>query len=248
MASFSTTLSTNSRWIVDKKWTESKVSNDMMVILDNCIIISKTSWCSSNFIDNGFFKDKYFDPQIWIKVLTKMASIFNGSTSVVGMSLRNDLIGRKQSVKDRTSMYMQQGAEAVHAANPNFLVLLSRLNFDVDLSFLAKQPINLKFTGKLVYEENGNPNQVSGNIVNNCMRRARFLLEQGVALLGINVNGNRYFNCMMGVAAKLDLDWALWTLLQASKKTSKIEEVASIVKCDIILRPSLLLCIFFIFE
>ncbi|KAI3991836.1 hypothetical protein MKX01_012781 [Papaver californicum] len=207
-------------------------ANDVMVILDNHI--SKPGWCCSNFDDNGFFGDKYFDPQLWIKGLTKMASIFNGSTSVVGMSLRNELRGRKQNVKDWYK-YMQQGAEAVHAANPNILVLLSGLNFDAELSFLAKQPVNLTFTGKLVYEvhwyaftnshdwENGNPNQVCGNVVNSFMRRAGFLLEQGVAPLflsefgidqiGINVNDNRYFNCMMGVAAELDLDWALWTLV-----------------------------------
>ncbi|KAI3904769.1 hypothetical protein MKW98_020508 [Papaver atlanticum] len=206
--------------------------NDVMVILDNHI--SKPGWCCSNFDDNGFFGDKYFDPQLWIKGLTKMASIFNGSTSVVGMSLRNELRGRKQNVKDWYT-YMQQGAEAVHAANPNILVMLSGLNFDADLSFLAKQPVNLTFTGKLVHEvhlyaftnshdwENGNVNQVCGNVMNGWMRRAGFLLEQGVAPLflsefgidqrGTNVNDNRYFNCMMGVAAELDLDWALWSLV-----------------------------------
>ncbi|RWR92632.1 Cellulase protein [Cinnamomum micranthum f. kanehirae] len=29
---------------------------------------------------------------------------------------------------------------------------------------------------------------------------------------GINVNDNRFLNCFYGIAAKLDLDWALWTL------------------------------------
>ncbi|XP_026450237.1 glycosyl hydrolase 5 family protein-like [Papaver somniferum] len=202
--------------------------NDVMVILDNHL--SKPGWCCSNFDDNGFFGDKYFHPQLWIKGLTKMASIFNGSTSVVGMSLRNELRGPKQNVNNWYK-YMQQGAEAVHAANPNILVILSGLNFDADLSFLAKQPVNLTFTGKLVCEvhlyaftnshdwENGNVNQVCGNVMNNWMRRAGFLLEQGVAPLflsefgmdqrGTDVNDNRYFNCMMGVAAELDLDWAL---------------------------------------
>ncbi|KAI3945642.1 hypothetical protein MKW92_016760 [Papaver armeniacum] len=206
--------------------------NGVMVILDNHI--SKPGWCCSNSDGNGFFGDKYFDPQIWIKGLTKMASIFNGSTSVVGMSLRNELRGRKQNVKDWYK-YMQQGAEAVHAANPNILVILSGLNFDAELSFLAKQPVNLTFTGKLVYEvhwyaftnsdqwTNGNPNHACGILVNSLMRRTGFLLEQGVAPLflsefgidqrGTNVNDNRYINCMMGVAAELDLDWAQWPLV-----------------------------------
>ncbi|KAI3930034.1 hypothetical protein MKW98_029080 [Papaver atlanticum] len=206
--------------------------NSVMVILDNHI--SKPGWCCSNSDGNGFFGDRYFDPQIWIKGLTKMASIFNGSTSVVCMSLRNELRGRKQNVKDWYK-YMQQGAEAVHAANPNILVILSGLNFDAELSFLAKQPVNLTFTGKLVYEvhwyaftnshlwKNNNPNYACGSVVHSLMRRTGFLLEQGVAPLflseygmdqrGTNVNDNRYISCMMGVAAELDLDWAQWTLV-----------------------------------
>ncbi|CAL5332866.1 unnamed protein product [Camellia sinensis] len=53
------------------------------------------------------------------------------------------------------------------------------------------------------------------------MRKAGFVLDQGyplfmsefgVDLRGTNDNDNRYLNCFVGVAAELDLDWALWTL------------------------------------
>ncbi|MCE0481306.1 hypothetical protein HAX54_038961 [Datura stramonium] len=47
---------------------------------------------------------------------------------------------------------MQKGAEAVHAANPDVLVILSGLNFDKDLSFLRREPPSLTFSGKLVFE------------------------------------------------------------------------------------------------
>ena len=47
---------------------------------------------------------------------------------------------------------MQKGAEAVHSANSDFLVILSGLSYDKDLSFLRNQQVNLTFTGKLVYE------------------------------------------------------------------------------------------------
>lgn len=128
---------------------------------------------------------------------------------------------------------MQKGAEAVHAANADVLVILSGLNYGRDLSFLHNQPVDLTFTGKLVYEthwygfsdgmawESGNPNQVCGRVVDNMMRLSGFLLEQGwplflgefgIDLTGTNVNDNRYINCFSGVAAELDLDWALWTL------------------------------------
>lgn len=129
---------------------------------------------------------------------------------------------------------MQLGAEAVHAANPDVLVILSGLSYDKDLSFIRNQPVKLTFTGKLVFEvhwygfsdgqawANGNPNQVCGTVVDNMMRLSGFLLEKGwplfvsefgVDMRGINVNDNRYLNCFFGVAAELDLDWALWTLV-----------------------------------
>ena len=129
---------------------------------------------------------------------------------------------------------MQRGAEEVHSANPDVIVILSGLNFDQDLSFLQNNPVNLTFSGKLVYEihwygfsdgkswETGNPNQVCGRVVDNMMRQSGFLLGQGLPLFvsefgvdqrGTSVNDNRYLNCFLATAAELDLDWALWTLV-----------------------------------
>lgn len=129
---------------------------------------------------------------------------------------------------------MQKGAEAVHAANPNLLIILSGLNYDIDLSFIRNQPVKLSFTNKLVFEVHwysftdgqawidGNPNEVCGNIVNNVMKRTGYLSDQGWPLLvsefgidlrGENANDNRYFNCFSGWAAEHDLDSAYWTLV-----------------------------------
>ncbi|XP_060208312.1 glycosyl hydrolase 5 family protein-like [Lycium barbarum] len=206
-------------------------NNNVMVILDNHI--SKPGWCCSNFDGNGFFGDQYFNPDLWVQGLTKVATTFKNVTNVVGMSLRNELRGPRQNVID-WYRYMQKGAEAVHAANPDVLVILSGLYYDKDLSFLRQRPINLTFSGKLVFEihrysftdskawETGNPNQVCGQILNDIMSRGGFLLGQGYPLFvsefgvdqrGTNVNDNRYFNCFMGLAAELDFDWALWTLV-----------------------------------
>ncbi|XP_059445883.1 glycosyl hydrolase 5 family protein-like [Corylus avellana] len=206
-------------------------ANNVMVILDNHI--SKPGWCCSSSDGNGFFGDQYFNPDLWIQGLTRMATIFNGVPNVIGMSLRNELRGPRQNVKD-WYRYMQGGAEAVHSANPDVLVILSGLGFDKDLSFIRNQPVNLTFTGKLVYEmhwygfsdgkswESGNPNQVCGRVVNNMMRLSGYLLDQGwplfvsefgMDLRGNNVNDNRFMDCFLGWAAELDLDFALWTLV-----------------------------------
>ncbi|XP_043723236.1 glycosyl hydrolase 5 family protein-like [Telopea speciosissima] len=205
--------------------------NNVMVVLDNHL--SKPGWCCSNWDGNGFFGDRYFNPKIWLKGLTAIATMFNGTTNVVGMSLRNELRGPKQNAKD-WYRYMQQGAEVVHKANPDVLVILSGLSFDRDFSFLAKKPVKLSFSGKLVFEVHwyafsdgdiwakGNPNQVCGRVVDDLMKKVGFLLKQGWPLFvsewgvdqrGTNVNDNRYLNCFFGVAAEYDWDWALWTFV-----------------------------------
>lgn len=70
----------------------------VMVILDNHL--SKPGWCCSSNDGNGFFGDQYFNPDLWIKGLTKMASMFKGNKNVVAMSLRNELRGPRQNVND----------------------------------------------------------------------------------------------------------------------------------------------------
>ncbi|KAK7356928.1 hypothetical protein VNO80_16208 [Phaseolus coccineus] len=60
----------------------------------------KPGWCCGNTDGNGFFTDKFFNPDQWISGLTKMATLFKGVNTVVGMSLRNELRGPKQNVDD----------------------------------------------------------------------------------------------------------------------------------------------------
>ncbi|TKY60218.1 Endoglucanase protein [Spatholobus suberectus] len=205
--------------------------NDVMVILDNHI--TQPGWCCGNTDGNGFFGDKFLDPNVWILGLTRMATLFNGVTNVVGMSLRNELRGPKQNVND-WYRYMVKGAEAVHAANPDVLVILSGLNFDADLSFIRDRPVILTFKGKLVFEVhrygftdgqawvNGNPNEVCGKVTGNVRKTSGFLVDQGWPLFlsefggdlrGTNVNDNRYLNCFLALVAELDLEWAHWTLV-----------------------------------
>ncbi|XP_023768356.1 glycosyl hydrolase 5 family protein [Lactuca sativa] len=205
--------------------------NNIMIILDNHI--SKPGWCCNDNDGNGFFGDLYFDPEVWVKGIKRVATIFKGYTNVVGMSLRNELRGYRQNIETWYS-YMQKGAEGVHSANPNVLVILSGLSYDQDLSFLRDQHVTLSFTKKLVFEVHwygfsdgddwitGNANQVCGRITDKMTNQAGFLLDQGYPLFvsewgvdqtGTNENDNRYLNCFLGWVAEHDLDWALWTLV-----------------------------------
>ncbi|XP_010502521.1 PREDICTED: uncharacterized protein LOC104779823 [Camelina sativa] len=202
----------------------------VMVILDNHI--SQPGWCCSDNDGNGFFGDKHLNPQVWIKGLKKMASMFanNVSSNVVGMSLRNELRGPKQNTKDWYT-YMRKGAEAVHSVNPNVLVIVSGLNYATDLSFLRDRPFEVSFRRKLVFEihwygfwsswEGDNLNKICGRETEKIMKMSGFLLKKGIPLFvsefgvdqrGNNVNDNKFLSCFMALAADLDLDWALWTL------------------------------------
>ncbi|XP_006292902.2 uncharacterized protein LOC17885424 [Capsella rubella] len=212
------------------KTVVAKLGNkNVMVILDNHV--TKPGWCCGYDDGNGFFGDTYFDPATWIAGLTKIATTFKGTSNVVGMSLRNELRGARQNVDDWFK-YMQQGAEAVHKANPNALVILSGLSYDVDLSFVRSRPVNLTFTGKLVFElhrysftntntwSSKNPNEACGEILKsiedgggfNLRDFPVFLSEFGIDLRGKNVNDNRYIGCILGWAAENDVDWSIWTL------------------------------------
>ncbi|KAJ9671656.1 hypothetical protein PVL29_025388 [Vitis rotundifolia] len=180
--------------------------NNMMVILE-------THFSKPSFHGNDIFGDQYFNPDLWVKGLTRMATVFSGVPNVVGMSLRNE--------------YMQKGAEVVHSANPDILVIISGLSDGTDLSFLLNQQLELKFTGKLVLEmlwhglragrarETSNPNKVCGRVVDSIMRRGGVLLQQGWPLMFVSELGlddNRNLNFFFGLAAELDFDWALRTV------------------------------------
>lgn len=125
---------------------------------------------------------------------------------------------------------MQQGAEAVHRANPNVLVILSGFNYDTDLSFVRSRPVTLTFTRKLVFElhryswssntSSKNPNDACGEILKSIDDGGGFILrdfpvflsEFGIDLRGKNVNDNEYIGCILGWAAENDVDWSIWAL------------------------------------
>ncbi|KAK9751125.1 hypothetical protein RND81_02G244000 [Saponaria officinalis] len=202
-----------------------------MVILDNHVTVP--GWCCTKTDGNGFFGDTYFNPDLWIEGLTKMATLFKDNRNVVGMSLRNELRGPKENAND-WYRYMQQGAEAVHRANPNVLVILSGLYFDKDLSFLRTKPVTLSFKSKIVFEvhwyafsdastwKDGNPDEVCRRVVAYNMKMSGFLLDQGYPLFvsewgadlrGTDIKDNRYLNCILTWLKEHDLDWALWSLV-----------------------------------
>ncbi|KAL3635627.1 hypothetical protein CASFOL_020174 [Castilleja foliolosa] len=206
--------------------------NNLMVVLDNHV--SEPKWCCGSDDGNGFFGDPSFDPKEWLKGLEEVASAYTNNSAVVGMSLRNELRGKKQNVADWYK-YMQQGANTIHKQNPNLLVIISGLYYASNLKFLRKKQLQINVKNKTVYEAHwysfGIPsqrnwptqtNQECANITQ-AARENYLFLTQGdnpfpifLSEFGIDQSGqkeadNRYISCLFAMVAEYDLDWALWT-------------------------------------
>ncbi|KAH6825042.1 hypothetical protein C2S53_006959 [Perilla frutescens var. hirtella] len=207
--------------------------NNLMVVLDNHVSIP--GWCCGADNGNGFFGDANFNPQEWLQGLAAVARAYKANPAVVGISMRNELRGKRQNVADWYK-FMQDGANTIHRENPDFLVIVSGLSFDTNLGFLKSKPLEVNIGKKLVYEAHwytfGIPAQKwvaqTNNLCALITKRARdnylflteagnnsfplFLSEFGVNLRGVNEADKRYIGCLLAAVAETDIDWAYWTL------------------------------------
>ncbi|KAK4266799.1 hypothetical protein QN277_023673 [Acacia crassicarpa] len=208
------------------------------VLLDNHV--SEPNWCCHDDDENGFFNDRHFDPNEWVKGLTLAAQRFSGNSAVVAMSLRNELHGPRQYVAGWYT-YMSQGAKAIHKANPNVVVVVSGLNYDTELQFLKKKPLNLDLGKKLVFETHlyswsgigtlklkdiwtKQPlNRICARTIRGIDYRAGFLTlgnnsfpliftEFGFDQQGSTEADNKFLTCLQTYLVGRDMDWGLWAL------------------------------------
>lgn len=155
----------------------------------------------------------------------------------MAISLRNELRGSRQNV-DEWYRWFRRGATTVHNTNPNVLVLVSGLNYDLDFSSLKSKPLGLDDTlsNKLVYEthrysftdgrgkwESQPINQKCTSVIHDINKKVMFLTtgnhaaplfitEFGMNLMGTNRGDNIFLPCYMAHLAEMDLDWALWAI------------------------------------
>ncbi|KAK6158298.1 hypothetical protein DH2020_005612 [Rehmannia glutinosa] len=205
--------------------------NNLMVVLDNHV--SRPDWCCGDDDGNGFFGDDNFDPTEWLQGLTAVARAYKGNPAVVGMSMRNELRGKRQN-ETEWYKYMQEGATTIHKESPDFLVIISGLSYDTNLGFLRTKPLPLNLNNKLVYEAHWYTFGISAdrwtaqtnNLCAVVTKMARdnylflttgdnpfplFLSEFGIDQRGVNEAENRYITCLLAEVAEKDIDWALWT-------------------------------------
>ncbi|KAI2627818.1 glycoside hydrolase [Hypoxylon sp. NC1633] len=110
------------------------------VHLDNHI--SKAGWCCSPLDGNSWWGDEFFDLGNWTRGLSFMANRGKSWSSLLSMSLRNELRPPLSNFTLATSSYnwetwythVKEGTEAIHTANADTLIFLSGLTSDQDLS------------------------------------------------------------------------------------------------------------------
>ncbi|KAL2517218.1 Cellulase (glycosyl hydrolase family 5) protein [Abeliophyllum distichum] len=206
----------------------------VMVILDNQV--SQPMWCCSDQDGNGFFGDKFFDPTEWLQGLALVANRYKYTPSVVAMSMRNEFRGPLQN-ESVWYEYIEKGMITIHEANSNLLIIVSGLNYDLNLIFLKTRPLQLNFENKLVYEIhrysfsegqkdlwlNQPINKVCENITQEIKSKSGFLIEGnnptplfvsefGINQLGLDRADNMFLGCFLGYLAEMDLDWSVWAL------------------------------------
>ncbi|KAG0457925.1 hypothetical protein HPP92_023082 [Vanilla planifolia] len=206
----------------------------LMLVLDNHV--SRPMWCCSEDDGNGFFGDADFDMAEWIRGLQIVALRFKNTPEVVGISLRNELRGKRQS-NEIWHKNIALGCVTIHQTNPDLLVIVSGLSYDNDLSFLRRHPLRLGFSGKLVYEVHSYAftdghrqdwalkplaplcasmarefDERAGFLVRGSAGTPLFVSEFGGDQRGINRGDNRFLSCFLTLAAEMDLDWAIWAL------------------------------------
>ncbi|CAI9094204.1 OLC1v1029898C1 [Oldenlandia corymbosa var. corymbosa] len=221
-------------WDAQKAVIDALGSQGVMVILD--CHVSKPKWCCNDNDGNGFFGDQYFDPQDWLNALSTVAKRYINTPMVIGMSLRNEFRGRRQD-QNVWYTYVEQGANLIHKKNPNVLILISGLGYDIDLSFLKKKPLNLNLHNKLVYEihryafsqaqygfwSNTSINYMCQKVAQEIEAKSGFLRggrQNGAPLMltefGIDLDQNSqpdtsFVTCLLAWLAENDLDWAIWS-------------------------------------
>ncbi|KAK0579599.1 hypothetical protein LWI29_028522 [Acer saccharum] len=199
----------------------------LMVVLDNHV--SNPKWCCSDGDGNGFFGDDDFNYSEWEQGLVIVTDQFRSKSQVVGISIRNELRGRRQT-EDDWYKYVPRGAQVVHEVNPDVLVIVSGLNYAIDLSFLKKHSLGTNFDDKLVFESHWYSWSVQAGTcfdnTNMVYNHSLFLMDEGdevdqqfplfLSEFGYDqrdrASSNSYMNCFLTAANKYGFNWSLWAL------------------------------------
>ncbi|KAF6795018.1 beta-galactanase [Colletotrichum sojae] len=104
--------------------------------------VSKAMWCCSHTDGNAWFDDVNFNSSHWRRGLSYVADWAKQHPNIVSLSLRNEV----RESWNVTNLYynwdtlvgnFSAGADAIHAANPDVLILWGGMQYGQDLSALT---------------------------------------------------------------------------------------------------------------
>lgn len=199
-----------------------RVLSEQGILVDLNNHVSRSTWCCDDGDGDGFWGDKYFDTDDWIKGLQNMAEWTKSHPNVVAMSLRNE---PRSSNSDQTAEVMSdnfvKGSKAVGKINSDLLIVFSGMNFDTDLKiYKTNSDCKDSAPGKAVFDVHWYKTTESSGIENN----AGFMLEEDknytaplyLSEWGLNLdeyNGSdAYADALIKYATDTDLDFAFWGL------------------------------------
>ncbi|KAF2647409.1 glycoside hydrolase family 5 protein [Lophiostoma macrostomum CBS 122681] len=225
-------------------------SHGIRVILDNHV--SHASWCCNLTDGNGWWAEasgyndgnsRFFKTASWTQGLAAMATFAKSHPAVAGIGLRNEIreVPVVQSQGDWYT-YIVQGAQAVHDANSDLLIIMGGTLSSTDAHFLRDKPLDRSPYGdKVVWEWHQytfSPpwiasfkscgiwktavGAVTGFLItqNQAYTGPLWLSEFGVGMTGGppeqsgigSADDYNYLKCIVEYASGNDGDWALWAL------------------------------------
>ncbi|KAL6707749.1 hypothetical protein ACN47E_003870 [Coniothyrium glycines] len=124
-------------------WTDiTRIAATKGIFISPDVHVQKAQWCCSHIDGNAWFGDVHFDISHWHRGLSYVANWAKSHPNIVSMSLRNEL----RESWNVTNLYynwqtlvgnMTAGADAIHAANPDVLIIWSGMQYGQDLSALT---------------------------------------------------------------------------------------------------------------
>ncbi|KAF2798690.1 glycoside hydrolase family 5 protein [Melanomma pulvis-pyrius CBS 109.77] len=124
-------------------WSDvTRIAATKGIFISPDVHIGKAQWCCSHTDGNAWFDDLQFPAETWRRGLAYIATWAKDHPNIVSMSLRNEL---RESYNVTSLQYnwqtlvgnMTEGADAIHEANPDILILWSGMQYAQDLSALT---------------------------------------------------------------------------------------------------------------
>lgn len=213
----------------------------LVVILDDHV--SAAGWCCSDDDGNGLWHTTRYPEATWLAHWRAMATRYLGQPAVVAMDLRNEprpangvapTWGTGDPATDWRAAATRAG-DAIHAINPDLLIVVQGLNYGVDLTGPYTQPLTLARADRVVYSPHDyawfHTGLTSAEELHTQLGNTwGYLLTQGQAytapvwvgefgtcndsaacLDGASGDG-LWFAAFRAYLANADIDWAYWTI------------------------------------